>query len=401
MLNDSDSKNTKIRKVILLITLCASMFNLVSCQSGSPDYIYTPPAALDDGLAVGTIEEVDIDDSILGKAVDRIRGGKYGEVHSVSIYKDGMLVFEEYFAGHRYDWASPGFHSDWVPWDSGKRHTVMSVGKSYTSAIVSIAIEEGYIESLQDAIWDYLPDYQRFATNGREEITIQHLVTMTSGLDWVEWGTSYGDDNNYVIKLWLDCNDQIACILDLPLVEKPGTHFNYSGGDMILLGEIVRNATGMDIDDFGAIHLFEPLGINPPEWNRFDSGVVDSSGSFYQTPREMMKFGITYLNGGIWEGKQIINKEWVANSSVPFDDNTDIKVPGIKSSGEGYGYTWYIHETRHHGEPLNLFYALGWGDQMIFVIPDLKTVVVFTGANYMTTPTAFTIFEKFILEAIE
>jgi len=374
---------------------------MVGCQTGPPDYIYTHPAALDDGLAVGTIENVGIDTNTLGKAVDRIRDGKYGEVHSVLIYKDGMLVFEEYFAGHRYDWASPGFHSDWVVWDSGKRHTVMSVGKSYTSAIVSIAIEEGYIESLHNPIWDYLPDYQRFAADGREEITIQHLVTMTSGLDWAEWGISYGDENNDVIKLWLECDDQIACILDLPLVEKPGTHFNYSGGDMILLGEIVRNATGMDIDDFGGIYLFEPLGIDPPEWNRFDSGVVDSSGSFYQTPREMMKFGITYLNGGIWKGKQIINEEWVANSSVPFGKNINIKVPGINSNGEGYGYTWYIHESSHNGENLKLFYALGWGDQMIFVIPDLKTVVVFTGANYTSNPTTFTIFETFILPAIE
>ncbi|NIS46330.1 MAG: beta-lactamase family protein, partial [candidate division Zixibacteria bacterium] len=175
-----------------------------------------------------------------------------------------------------------------MAWDSGERHTVMSVGKSYTSAIVGIAIEEDHIDSLHDPIWDYLSDYQRFATDGREEITIQHLVTMTSGLDWAEWGISYGDENNDVIKLWLECDDQIACILDLPLVEKPGTYFNYSGGDMILLGEIVRNATGMDIDDFGGIYLFEPLGIDPPKWNRFDSGVVDSSGSFYQTPREMM-----------------------------------------------------------------------------------------------------------------
>ncbi|NIP42472.1 MAG: hypothetical protein GWN00_15455 [Aliifodinibius sp.] len=98
-----DSEISKIKIVYLLISLFASVFSLVGCQPGPPDYIYTHPTALDDGLAVGTIEDVGIDTNTLGKAVDRIRDGKYGELHSVLIYKDGMLVFEEYFAGHRYD----------------------------------------------------------------------------------------------------------------------------------------------------------------------------------------------------------------------------------------------------------------------------------------------------------
>ena len=157
----------------------------------------------------------------------------------------------------------------------------------------------------------------------------------------------------------------------------------------------------MDIDDFGAIHLFEPLGIDPPEWRRFDSGIVDSSGGFYQTSREMMKFGVTYLNNGVWDNQQIISPEWVVKSSVPYESNTNIRVPGIDSPGEGYGYTWYIHESSHHGETISMFYALGWGDQLIIVIPDLNTVIVFTGANYAAKPASFTIFERNILPAIE
>lgn len=388
-------------KLAIILFSLLVMISSSSCQPTTSAYIYTQPALLDDGLVIGDAQDAGINIDTLGQAVDHIRAGKYGEIHSVLIYKDGGLVFEEYFPGHRYEWEGENFHGEWVEWDAQERHKTMSVGKSYTSAIVGIAIEEGYINSVQDPIWDYLPDHQQYASEGREAITVEHLVAMNSGLEWMEWGTSYGDENNYVIKLWLECSDQIACILERPLAAEPGTRFNYSGGDMILLGEIVRNATGMSIDDFGAMHLFEPLGIDSPEWSRFKGGVVDASGSFRQTPREMLKFGVTYLNGGLWEDQQIIPEEWVEKSFTAYNNNVGINVPGISSSGEGYGYTWYIHTSEHRGELLTSYYALGWGDQEIFVIPDLETVVVFTGGNYAVKPTTFTIFDKLFLPAIE
>ena len=109
--NQPDSEISKIKKVFLLISLFASVFSLVGCQPSPPDYIYTHPAALDDGLTVGTLKEAGIDVNTLGNAVDHIQDGKYGEVHSVLIYKDGMLDFEEYFA----DFLLEQIHSDkWV-----------------------------------------------------------------------------------------------------------------------------------------------------------------------------------------------------------------------------------------------------------------------------------------------
>ena len=232
-----------------------------------------------DGFEVGTLNEVNLDENLLARAVDDIRGGKYGEIHSLLIYKDGNLVFEEYFPGHDYLWNNPNFHGAWVNWDIDRRHNIHSVGKSITSTCIGIAIDQGFIESVDQSIFDYLPAYQHLNTAGKDQITIAHLLSMSSGLEWDEWGSSYSNESNDVIALWVDCDDPIACILEKPLLGEPGTDFNYSGGNMVLLGEIIKNATGMDIEAFSWQYLFEPLGIEKPAWRWIDdSGVIYAGG---------------------------------------------------------------------------------------------------------------------------
>ncbi|MBI9050248.1 MAG: serine hydrolase [Anaerolineaceae bacterium] len=389
-----------MKKIFLLITLFSLLFT--SCGTApASNYTYQQPENLDDGLAVGTLDEVGIDPALIGQAVDRIREGKYNEVHSLLIYKDDKLVLEEYFVGHRFQWDAPYYHGRWVYWANNKPHEVMSVGKSFTSAVIGIAIEEGFIESVNQSIFDYLPQHQYLNTDGKDAITIEHLLTMTAGLAWAEWNTAYTDPNNSSFNLWINCDDQVACILEAPLVKDPGTHFNYSAGCMILLGEIIKNASGMNIEEFAAVYLHEPLGINPPEISKFESGIVAADGNFALTPREMTKFGITYLNRGVWDGEQIIPAAWVDKSAIPYRNNVRIKIPGTDAGRNGYAYTWWIKEYRHNGQKINLFYASGWGGQEIMIFPELNTIVVFTAGNYTTKTTAFRILEKYILPAIE
>jgi CubicO group peptidase (beta-lactamase class C family) len=355
---------------------------------------------MEDGLNVGTLEEVGIDLTSLGKAVDRIRDGKYGEVHSMLIFKDGKLVFEEYFPGHQYKWDGPNYHGIWINWNDNRKHNIMSAGKSITSAAVGIAIDEGFIGTVDQSIFDYLPEHQHFKNSEKEAITIEHLLTMTSGLEWKEWGASYSSNSNDLVRIW-DDDDQVARVLEMPLINEPGTDFTYTGGGMTVLGEIVKNATGMDIESFANEYLFAPMGIDPVEWKRFDSGVIYAGGEQYMTPREMLKFGVTYLNDGLWNRERIINEDWVELSSVPFGDNTRISVPGSDGGRKDYGYSWWIWPTRHNGEELEAIYAGGWGGQRIIVIPDLETVVVFTGGNYTGNTKTFAITEDFILAALE
>ncbi|MFL7891706.1 MAG: serine hydrolase domain-containing protein, partial [Anaerolineales bacterium] len=232
---------TKVQ-IYAILLFSAILIILTGCGSEPlHTYSYRQPEQLNDDFKVGSLPRANMDVNLLESAVDDIQGGIYGEIHSLLIYKDGKLVFEEYFPGHDYQWDDPNFHGNWVTWNVDRRHNIHSAGKSITSACIGIAIDQGFIESVDQSIFDYLPEHQHLNTSGKDQITIEHLLTMTSGLEWDEWGTSYSDENNDVIALWLDCEDPIACILEKPLVSEPGTKFNYSGGNMIILGEIIKN----------------------------------------------------------------------------------------------------------------------------------------------------------------
>ena len=375
---------------------------LVSCNCDPAfQYTYHPPEYINNGIEVGSLEEVNIDSVLLKKAVDKIYCGKYNEVHSMLIYKDNKLVFEEYFPGHKYKWDGPYHHGELVNWDRSTPHHIMSATKSITSACIGIAIQEAYIESVHEPIINYLPEYKQLLTDGKDEITIEHLLTMTSGLEWDEWGAPLSSSRNDLIGLWVHCEDPIGCILERPLIDVPGTSFTYSGGNMIVLGEIIKTATKMTIDEFSEKYLFEPLGIVSANWaERFENGVIYAGGGIIMAPRDMVKIGVTYLNNGRWNGKQIVTENWVEKSSTPFRGNHGINIPGVASGRHGYSYSWWLKSYTESGKKINMFNAGGWGGQEIIILPELNTVVVFTGGNYTSNVKVFNILEKYIIPAI-
>jgi CubicO group peptidase (beta-lactamase class C family) len=389
-----------MRKTILLLIILSIL--LIGCKSApAGQYTYRPPENIDDGLDVGTLEEVNLDPTLIEKAVNKILSGEYPEVHSMLIFKDNKLVLEEYFTGYRYKWDGRDHHGSLVTWDRDKPHMVMSVSKSIASACVGIAIEQGFIESVQQSIFDYLPEHQHLNTDGKDRITIEHLLTMTSGLEWNETDASYTSSENDSFRMWVECEDQIACVLEKPLVHEPGTSFTYCGGGIVILGEIVKNATQMRIDEFCAETLFEPLGIDPPVWSKYRSGVIDTAGGFRITPRDMVKFGVMFLQDGLWNGEQIVSGQWVRNSAAPYPGNERIELPGDDSGSLGYSYAWWTRQVSKSGRKIDAYYADGWGGQLVMVLPELDTVVVFTGGNYVTQRPDFEILEKVVLRAID
>jgi CubicO group peptidase (beta-lactamase class C family) len=224
---------------------------------------------------------------------------------------------------------------------------------------------------------------------------------MTSGLKWDEWSASLGSKSNDIVGIWFSEKGPIDYVLERPLVYEPGTRFTYSGGDMIVLGEILRNATNMNIAEFSEKYLFEPLGIYSFEWwEQFENGVFETGGGLKGTPRDMLKIGITYLNNGAWGGKQVISEQWVEKSSTPFSSNIGINIPGTDSKRMGYSYSWWIKEYNNSNVEMTIYNAGGWGGQRIMVLPQVNSVIVFTGGNYTSTVRTFKILEKYILPAI-
>ena len=392
-----------MKKAILLISILLLL--LVGCQSeASIQYTYRQPENINDGLDVGSLDEVSIDSVLIEKAVNEIHRGKYKEVHSMLIFKDNKLVFEEYFEGHEYIWDAPKHHGELVTWNRSMEHQIMSDTKSITSTCIGIAIDNGFIESVNQSIFDYLPEHQHLKTNGKDKITIEHLLTMTSGLQWDEWGAPLSSTDNDAVGIWFaqfQDKDPITYVLERQLVDEPGTSFTYSGGSMFVLGEIIKNATKMNIDEFSGKYLFEPLGIDSFNWSiRYENGVIDTASSLIITPRDMAKIGVTFLNKGVWNGERIVSEQWVEKSTIAFADNKRINVPGTDKRNVGYSYSWWTKTFSNSGKEINMFYAGGWGGQNIFVFPELNAVVVTTGGTYTSSTQTITLLEKYIIPAL-
>ncbi len=390
---------SRIMRISVFIILLLSYIYFGCAVESNSQYVYRPPERIEDGLEVGALNEAGIDERLIESAAGRIKEGRYKEVHSMLIVKDNKLVFEEYFPGHRYKWDAPYHHGELVTWHRDMLHNLMSDTKSITSACIGIAIDRGYIQSLSQSIFDYLPCHDHLKIGGKEKITIEHLLTMTSGLEWKEWSAPYSSVQNPCIGIWFQEKDPITFILDRPLVAEPGTCFSYSTGNMVILGEILRNASNMSIDAFSKKYLFEPLQIDTSAWIlKYENGV--DANNLMLMPRSMAKIGMMFLNNGIWNGRKIISEKWVEKSTQFYLGNIEINVPGENSGKNGYSYSWWIHKISYHGRSIDMYYAGGWGGQHIMVIPELDTVVVFTGGNYVTKRPPFKILKKFILPAI-
>lgn len=363
-------------------------------------YSYQSPEPMSDGITVGTMDEVNMDVEAVEEAVNEIYRGRFTELHSMLIFRDNKLVFEKYFTGHAWQWETPYHHGDWVEWDETMLHNIHSSTKSITSACIGIAIEQGYIQSVHQSIFDYLPEHQHLKRGGKEHITIEHLLTMTSGLKWREWSAPYSSAENPVIGIWFQDKDPVSYILEKPLAENPGTTFNYSTGNMVLLGQIIFQATNMPIDDFSRKYLFEPLGVDSCGWPvKYENGV--DANTLYLTPRAMGKVGLTYLNGGILNGDRIIAEEWVKKSAQPFGRNHGINIPGEQSGRMGYSYSWWTKEYLESGKTIRMYTASGFGGQHIMILPEVNAVVVFTGGNYLTKRPTFKILKKYIIPAMD
>jgi CubicO group peptidase (beta-lactamase class C family) len=344
-------------------------------QDSPADYQYHAPADMHDGIAVGDISHSDLGVGVANDLVRSILDGTYKDVHSVLLYQHGKLVLEEYFYGYSVE----------------RQHQLRSATKSIVSALAGIAMDRGAITGADERVlpamsyasYDH-PDPRKAA------ITLGDFLSMSSGLDCDDYSsTSPGREEVIDEK-----PDWVKATLDLPMINDPGTAGFYCSGGVAVVGRMTENAVHMKLPEFAQTNLFGPLGIARTDWTwNYDLTNADTEYSqIHMRPRDMLKVGILYADGGRWHGKQIVPESWVRTSLA---EHSHV-------AGVSYGYFWWRHgfdvKTAAGMQQVVVAAAQGNGGQKIFVLPQYDLVAVFTAGGYNADSTPpNTIMEKIIL----
>ena len=291
-------------------------------------------------------EEQGMDSSNLGEMMDYIEHNDIN-IHSVVIVRNGYIVHEEY--------PSPVYNENIT-------HLLYSVTKSFSSALIGIALDKAHIDNVSQTMLSFFPQYTIDNLDDRKErITLEHLLMMRAGMFWDESSAPFSSPDNGIYHI--NYGDGVEYALGLPMVAEPGEVWHYNTGASHLLSGIIHMTTNMTTLQFAKEYLFDPLGISKIVWSRDSAGYYKGGFDLQLTTRDMAKFGYLFLNNGSWDGQQIISADWVNISTSPLtelDENT------------GYGYQWWIMPS------IGTYLAAGLYGQYIFVVPEYDLVVAFT-----------------------
>jgi len=329
-------------------------------HAAGASYSYLAPRDMSDGISVGSPVDAGFARTDIDRLVSRVTDGTYPDVHSILVYRRGKLVIEEYFYGY----------------DEGQPHQMRSLTKSIVSTLAGIAIDRGLLAGEHEPVTRRLA-YERYANPDprKTAITLKDLLTMQSGLGCNDWDQSSPGNESRMYE----SSDWVKFVLDLPLVEKPGTIGRYCSGNVAVAGRIIERVTGKPLPVFAQQELFTPLGIRPTDlkWDYTLSSA--NTGPYAQIrlrPRDMLKLGILYHQQGRWLGRQIISREWIAKSLAPSSTIGD----------QRYGYLWWHQwlgaRTPAGSQRVDMLVATGNGGQKIYLVPSLDMIVVLTGGSY-------------------
>ncbi len=372
-------------------------------------YIYHVPEETGDGWKTSSLIDVGIDSKKIDALVRDILTRRFENIHGVLLVRNGKLVLEEYFNGYAFNFSGPRFRGERIAYGRERLHVTASVTKSVTSALVGIAIDQGFIRDVDERMAVFFPQYMNLIDEKKARITLEHLLTLTSGLEWNEVELWFKDPQHDLVQLFV-VQDPIEYVLSKDVVHEPGTYWYYSGGDVNLLGEIIRKSSGLRVDAFAARYLMTPLGITEYEWDHINPDIIHASGNLKLRPRDMAKFGQLYLNGGTWNNQRIISENWTKKSTAPIISNFKsvmLKLAAREylswavNAGDRYGYLWWVKSYCTDFGCVDSYLADGWGGQRIIVFPSLELVVVFTGGNYATHEPVHEMVCEYILPAVQ
>ena len=329
------------------------------------------PASLNDGWPTATPEGTSLDGPRLCGIAARLAATN-ANVHAVVIVRHGKLVFEQYFNGDDQLWGTErGPHE----FDASTKHDMRSVSKSVTSLLVGIAIDRELIRNVDEPVLKFFPDYAAVKTAGWDNITLRHLLTMSSGMQW-DQNRPWADPQNNERQLTIEA-DPFRYILSKPVAAPPGTVWNYNSGETDLLGNVIERVSGMSLEAFAREALFAPLGISDWEWMKYRNEHISAAAGLRLRPRDAAKIGQLVLYKGAWGGKQIVSSKWIEQSVTP-----RFQAIGYFGGLFYYGQQWWMGRTLSGDKDVKWIAAQGLGGQRIFIVPELDLVVVTTAGLY-------------------
>ncbi len=342
--------NEPIFRTVSLLAIGALLFGCGgSGKSGGGNnaYAYTIPRQYTDGWTTADANAEGVNVNALTDMMNTIRRqGTDAFLRHVLIVKNNKLVFEEYFGSSNIDALSH----------------LQSATKSVVSAVFGIVRDNGYVTSLDDAVFDYFPEYSQYNDPDKANITLQHILTMTPGFEWNELTspTFSGENDNMAAY---GHGNYIEYVLRKDLVDEPGMVWTYNSGCPMILAGIIRNQTGMHIDEYADLNLLTPLGIERRTWEYQNDGLPLATGGLWLRARDSAKIGQVFLDDGVWQGAQIISSDWVSRS---------LTAAASVDQWVEYGYLWWTREIGGQ----RIWFASGYGGQYIFIVPDIDAVII-------------------------
>jgi CubicO group peptidase (beta-lactamase class C family) len=325
-------------------------------------YHYRPPPPRDDGWSVGTLQEADISVEPIRKLIETEIFPPPDSLHDVYVHgmliaRHGKLVLEEYFHG----------------FSRGTPHDTRSASKSLTATLLGAAIQAGEPLTISSPVYETIygealdPDIDP----RKKRMTVENLLTMASGFDCDDRDSSSPGSED-VMQEQTEEPDWYRYTLALPMAREPGAEAIYCSAGANLLGAVLSQATGETLPRLFHRLIAEPLDIERYHLTLQPTGEPYMGGGIHWLPRDFMKLGQLYLDGGLWNGKRVLGAEFTSRATEPLFELRERR----------YGYLWWVVDYPYKGGSVRAFFAGGNGGQVVIGFPDLDLLVTFFAGNY-------------------
>jgi CubicO group peptidase (beta-lactamase class C family) len=345
---------------------------------GEPRYVYRKPPATDDGWVTAGAGEVGMDEAALARLVQQlIETDPFAQrpalIHSLLVARRGKLVLEEYFFGFERD----------------RPHDTRSAGKTFASVLLGAAMRKDARIGPETKVYELLAGMGPFANPDprKARMTLAHLMTHTSGFACNDYDDA-SPGNEVTMQTQVRQPNWWKYTLDLPMAHEPGSRYAYGSANMNLMGAALTTATKTWLPELFEREVARPLQFGPYHWNLMPNGEGYLGGGAFLRPRDLLKIGQVYLDGGTWQGRRIVEAAWVKRSTSaqmkisPKTTGLDPKeFPDFYNECDD-GYAWHLNGLRLGERTCHEFEASGNGGQLLIVVPEFDLVVVLTGGNY-------------------